>query len=254
MSAVLAFDAVARRSFGVEVRAEFLRMSRTPSFVLPTLLFPPMFYVLFAIIMNFGRGSFQAQEYFLASYCVFGVMSPGLFGFGATIAMEREQGLLMLKRALPMPRHNYLAAKLVVALAFAATIYLSLALLAYGAGGVRLDAAQWLALGVVAIAGAAPFCALGFLIGTLTSGQGAPAVANLIYLPMAFLSGLALPLFLLPKIVQAVAPVWPAWHLGQVALASIGQPSTGSVGGHLAYLAVFTAVAFALASRRLARG
>lgn len=248
------FDVIARRSLAFEARAEFLRMLRSPSFVLPTLLFPPMFYLLFGVIMNIGRGSFQAPHYLMATYCVFGVISPGLFGFGVTVAMEREQGLLMLKRALPMPSHNYLAAKLAMALVFAATIVTTLAVLGYFAGGVRLEAGQWIQLALVAILGVAPFCALGLLVGTLTSGQGSTAVANLIYLPMALLSGLWLPLFLLPKVIQAIAPVWPAWHLGQLALAAIGQPSAGSALGHVAYLAAFTAVVFAIASRRLARG
>lgn len=253
MGAALAFDGLSRRSFLLEARYEFVRMLRTPSFTLPTLLFPPMFYLLFGVFMNMGK-NFQASHYLMATYCVFGVISPGLFGFGVTVAMEREQGLLTLKRALPMPAHNYLAAKLAMALVFAATIFTILALLGAIAGGVRLDAAQWAQLGLVAVLGVVPFCALGFLVGTLTSGQGAPAVANLIYLPMAFLSGLWIPLFLLPSLVQTLAPVWPAWHLGQLALGAIGQPSSGSAGTHVAYLVVFTAVAFAIASRRLARG
>jgi ABC-2 type transport system permease protein len=222
--------------------------------VLPTLLFPPMFYLLFGVIMNLGRGSFQAPHYLMATYCIFGVISPGLFGFGVTVAIEREQGLLQLKRALPMPSHNYLAAKLAMALVFAATIFASLALLGYFAGGVRLEAAQWAQLALVSVLGVTPFCALGLLVGTLTSGQGSMAVGNLIYLPMALLSGLWLPLFMLPKIVQAIAPVWPAWHLGQLALSVIGQPSVGSALGHIAYLAAFTTLVFAIASRRLARG
>lgn len=253
MSAALTFDAIARRSLGVEARSEFLRMLRSPSFVLPALLFPPMFYLLFGVIMNLGRGAFQAPQYLLATYCVFGVISPGLFGFGITVAMEREQGLLRLKRALPMPAHNYLAAKLAMALLFAATIYVSLSLLAYAAGGVRLEAMQWVLLGVVSIAGVAPFCALGLLVGTMTTAQGSTAVANLIYLPMALLSGLWLPLFLLPKIVQTIAPVWPAYHLGQLALSAIGQPSSDNTLSHVVYLVAFTTLVFAIASRRLAR-
>ena len=35
------------------------------------------------------------------SHGVFGAMGPGLFGFGVSLAIEREQGLLRLKQALP---------------------------------------------------------------------------------------------------------------------------------------------------------
>ena len=38
-----------------------------------------------------------------ATYSVFGVMAPGLFGFGVAVAIERERGWLALKRVAPMP-------------------------------------------------------------------------------------------------------------------------------------------------------
>ncbi|MCP2775245.1 hypothetical protein, partial [Salmonella enterica] len=81
---------------------EFLRLLRSPSFALPTLLFPPLFYLLFAVVLN-RRGGPEMAASLMASYGVFGVMAPGLFGFGVGIALDRERGFLALKRALPTP-------------------------------------------------------------------------------------------------------------------------------------------------------
>ena len=39
----------------------------------------------------------------MVTYTVFGVMGPGLFGFGVGLAMDRERGLLTLKRVQPVP-------------------------------------------------------------------------------------------------------------------------------------------------------
>lgn len=65
------------RAYGQEIRCEFLSLLRTMSFSLPTLLFPPMFYLLFAVLMPMGRsGAWQAGHYLLATYTVFGVMTP----------------------------------------------------------------------------------------------------------------------------------------------------------------------------------
>jgi ABC-2 type transport system permease protein len=237
-----------------EIRCECLSLLRTLSFSLPTLLFPPMFYVLFAVVMPFGRsGGWQAAHYLLATYVVFGVMAPGLFGFGVTVAMDRERGWLRLRRVAPMPASAYLVAKLVMAMAFAAVIFAIMATIAATAGGVRLPALQWLQLLAVAVFGVLPFCAIGLFIGSVTGGQGAPAIVNLVYLPMAFLSGLWFPLMMLPAAVQATAPVWPAYHLGQTALAAIGQPSQGSIHVHVLVLLAITIVFFVLAQRRLAR-
>jgi ABC-2 type transport system permease protein len=250
----LAFDAISRASLRLDARLEFLRLLRSPSFSVPALAFPVMFYLLFGVVMMSGKASSaQIGLYMMASYSVFGVMGPGLFGFGVAVAIERDKGLLMLKRAMPMPEYNYVAAKLIMSLLFAAIIFCLMFTAASVAGGVRLDAAQWLMLAPVLLLGVLPFCALGLLVGSTVSGQAAPAVINLIYLPMAFLSGLWMPLSLLPSFVQALAPAWPAWHLLQLALAVTGQAAQGNAWMHVAYLLLFTLLVGGWAARRLQR-
>jgi ABC-2 type transport system permease protein len=242
------------RCYALEARNEFLRLLRAPSFAVPTLIFPPMFYLLFAVLFGNRGGDFHANVYLLATYGVFGVMSPGLFGFGVTVALDRERGWLTYKRALPMPPGAYLAAKMTMAMLFAAIIFAILAVLATTLGGVRLPATAWLTLFVVDLFGVLPFCAIGLFIGSLVSGQGAPAVANLIYLPMSFLSGLWIPLSVLPAFIGKIAPLWPAYHLGRLALGAVGQAPGEAQVPHVLALALFTVVFLALARRRLARG
>jgi ABC-2 type transport system permease protein len=241
-------------SYLQEIRCEFLSLLRTPSFALPTLLFPPMFYLLFAVLMPLGKnGSWQASHYLLATYTVFGVMGPALFGFGVTVAIERQRGWLTLKRVAPMPPGAYMTAKLVMAMIFAAIIFAIMVAIAVFVADVRLPASAWASLFAVAALGVLPFCAIGLFIGTVCSGQAAPAIVNLIYLPMGFLAGLWFPLTILPAFVQQIAPLWPAYHLGQMALAGIGQPIAGDSIMHLIALMVVTILFFALARRRLVR-
>lgn len=238
-------------AYVLESRYEFLRVLRTPAFAAPTLLFPPLFYLLFGILLN--RGSANAAHYLFASYSVFGVMAPSLFGFGVGVAIERERGWLALKRVAPMPPGAYLLSKMAMAMLFALIIYGVLAVMAYTLGGVRLAPAQWLLIGVIAACGVLPFCALGLMIGARANASAAPAFVNLIYLPMAFLSGLWMPLSLLPHLVGQMAPLWPAYHLGQLALMAVGQLPASNIGVHLLWLAGFTAICFGVARRWLAR-
>lgn len=239
------------RSYLLEAKYEFLRLLRTPIFALPTLLFPAMFYLLFGVAMNRGGGGAQ---YLLATYGVFGVMGAAMFGFGVTVAMEREQGFLALKRALPMPPGAYLLAKMAMALLFSAIVALLLALLGSALGGVQLQAWQWALLFAVHVAGALPFCAIGLYIGTVANGSGAPAVVNLVYLPMSFLSGLWMPLTMLPDVFTRLAPIWPSYHLGQLALKVVGMDAGQPVAMHLGVLVVVGVGFFFLARARLARG
>ncbi len=238
-------------SYALEAEYEFLRVLRTPAFAAPTLLFPPLFYLLFGILLNHGNAG--AAHYLFASYSVFGVMAPSLFGFGVGIAIERERGWLALKRVAPMPPGAYLLSKMAMAMLFVAIIYAILAAMAYGLGGVRLAPVQWLLVAAIALLGAMPFCALGLMIGAKANANAAPAFVNLIYLPMAFLSGLWMPLAMLPKVIGQIAPVWPAYHLNQLALMSVGQIPVADVGVHLLWLGGFTAICFAIARRWLAR-
>ncbi len=240
------------RAYLLEARYEFLRLLRTPSFSLPCLLFPPVFYLLFGVLLGSKGGSVAAQ-YMLAGYSVFGVMGVALFGFGVTVAMDREQGLLTLKRAQPMPPGAYMVAKMAMAVLFAAIILVLLALLAVGVAGVRLSALQWLALVATCLVGVLPFSALGLWLGTLVSGRGAPALINLVYLPMAFLSGLWVPLNMLPSVLQTAAPAWPAYHLAQIAQKVVGVDAGRPLLLHVAVLVAITGVFFLLARRRLAR-
>jgi ABC-2 type transport system permease protein len=234
-----------------EARSECLRYLRAPGFMLPIMLFPTMFYLLFGVLMAKSNGA-DAARYLLASYGVFGVMSPGLFGFGVSLALERDGGLLTFKRALPMPPGAYLLGKMLMAMAAAGVVILLLLTMALTLGHVSLDPTQAGALLLTGVLGVLPFCALGMFVGTLIKGQGAPGMLQLIYLPMSFLSGLWMPLPMLPKFLQQIAPVWPSYHLDMLAMAAVGM-NKGPWLGHVLVLVGFVAVFLLMAARRLRR-
>ena len=234
-----------------EARSEILRYLRNPGFLLPILLFPTVFYLMFGVLLAHAQAPGMAK-YLLASYGTFGVMSPGLFGFGVSLALERDNGLLTLKRALPMPPAAYLLGKMLMAMISAALVIVLLLGLAVGVAHVSLTVGQAAALLLAGTLGVLPFCALGMLVGTLIKGQGAPGMLNLIYLPMAFLSGLWVPLQILPETLQNIAPVWPSYHLHRIALNGLGVIQE-PVLQHVLVLCGFTAGFLWLAARRLRR-
>jgi ABC-2 type transport system permease protein len=234
-----------------EAKSECLRYMRNPGFLLPTLLFPSVFYLMFGIFLAHSNSA-DAPRYLLASYGTFGVMAPGLFGFGVSLALERDTGLLTLKRAMPMPPGAYLLGKMCMAMLVAGVVSIILLCMAVFLAGVSLPASRLATFFVLEVLGVLPFCALGLLIGTLVKGQGAPGVVNLVYLPMAFLSGLWFPLSIMPPFLQSIAPIWPAYHLDQLALSVVGL-GQGGVLLHVLVLVGFTAAFLLLAARRLRR-
>ena len=239
------------RAYAIEAKYESLRMLRAPAFAGPFLLLPAGLFILFAVFL-FGSAIANDPKtalFIFMGFSILGVMGPGMFGFGVSIATEREHGLLQLKRALPAPPAAPLLAKMLMSMLFVAIVMASMAAVAPLAG-LRLSAAQIISVSLVCVLGSAPFCALGFFIGSLASAKSAPAFVNLLYLPMIYLSGI---LFPLPKSAEWIAHLSPAYHLDQVALAAIWAPHSGAPAVHIAVLAAVTVVFTVLAVRRLAR-
>jgi ABC-2 type transport system permease protein len=203
-----------------------------------------MFYVLFGV-MNRGQISHGEliAKHMLAGYASFGVVGAALFGIGVGLALERTSGWLELKRASPMPPLAYLFGRSVMAVVFGLIITNVLCGLGTLAAGVHLTLAEYLKLNAFAALGAIPFAGMGLLLAMLLPPNAAPGIVNMIYLPMSFCSGLWMPLYLMPKWLQHLAPFLPAYHLVQLMLHAVGYAPLGdSVSGHTLALAGFTCV------------
>jgi ABC-2 type transport system permease protein len=240
------------RIYVTEARHEFLKLIRIPIFAVSTIALPVMFYVLFGVAFGGGGGSESggvgATTYLMATYGTFGVIGAALFGFGVSVALERGQGWMRLKRVSPMPPQAYFVAKVAMATTVSALIIGALFILGATLGGVRMLATQWISLGLVLIIGALPFSAMGLAFGYLVGPNSAPAMLNLLYLPMAFASGLWIPIHELPAFVQGIAPALPPYHFAQLSLATVGAAESGSQALHAGMLLAFTAFFLAVAA------
>ena len=239
------------RIFVKESKYELLKNIRIPVYAISTIAFPLMFYVLFGIVLGRNNAAVRNDNatYMLATMGCFGVMAVALFGFGVSLAIERGQGWLQVKRASPMPIAAYFFAKLFAAVVFSTVIMLLLLTVGYVFGGVRLPLATAAKLVGILVAGSIPFGALGLAVGYFAKPNSAPAVVNLIYLPMSFCSGLWIPLFLLPHGLQTFAKFLPAYHMSQLALGTVGMSTEpGSPWGHVEALIAFTLICLGLAA------
>lgn len=205
-----------------ETGADLIKLFRTPSFIIPTVMMPVAFYSLFGLGMQTmadGRGT----VYLLATYVVFGSMAPGLFGIGTTLAMERASGWFDMQRASPQPISIFILARVLVAVALALLSMVLVMAMARFVGHVSLPIASWGLLALVTVVSAIPFAFLGLALGLATRQGGAAALANLLFLPVAFFSGLWFPLQALLPGLQNVGWVLPAYHLAQLSLIVTGQ-------------------------------
>jgi ABC-2 type transport system permease protein len=232
-----------------EAKYECVRMMRSPAFAVPFLGIPAVLYSFFGTLAaNDPSPTPNAAFYLFTGFGVFGVMGPALFGFGMSMALEREQGVLKLKQAMPMPAGAYLSAKMLMAMVFTAITSLSMIVAAVALDRLQLDAYRFAGIFVNNVAGTLPFCAIGLFIGTRVSGRTAPAIVNVAYLAMTYLSGLFFPL---PQSIRFLALGSPAFHLNQLNLAMAGIGSILPQAFHVAALAGITVLFAGLTVRRL---
>lgn len=255
LSTTLALPDLARRTavpsrvrlYALETWYEFLKTMRQPHFIGGVIGVPVLFYLLFGLSLGRGANGPKASEYLLATYAVFGTVSGALFAFGVGVATERASGWMLLKQAAPLPAPAYLAAKVLTSMLFGGVIVLLLALMGITVAGVRFPLSAWAGLLGSVMLGSIPFCLFGLALGYLLPPAGAPAVVNLINLPLAFAGGLWLPHELLPKPLQAIALFVPQHHLGRLALSSVGLVPDAAA-PHIAALAIAAVIGFACAA------
>ena len=231
-----------------QVYLEVVKLLRVPMFSVPTFLFPILFFAMFGL-PNVGDtlDGIDAGRYTMASYGTYAVMATALFSFGVTIATERGLGWNKLLRTTPLGPATYFAAKISMAIIFGAAVLA--ALFAFGAlvGGIEMGLGLWTKLGGLLILGMVPFVCLGLLIGYVCGPNSAAALANLVFLPLAFGSGLFLPLELLPGVVQDAAPYLPSYHVAQLGWQLLGAGDGTPMWAHSLWIAGYTLAFLALA-------
>jgi len=240
-----------RRALGAyltEMRFEFMRVIRNPALGLPIVLIPVALYWLISVVV-FGEAIDKSPDtgvLLFVGFAVLGVTMPALFTIGGSLAMEREMGLMRLKRAQPAPAGSWLVAKITCGLLFGALAYLPMLSIALATGKISLGTGQIVAMSLVLILGSIPFCALGLMVGALVKGSAAPGYANLIYLPGCYLGGLFFPL---PQWMHWQTVIWPQFHLDQLAMHAAGVtkfqfiPLPMAIGGLVGFTVLFSAIA-----------
>ena len=252
MSTAVTTVAPVGRMLYMQTRAQLLSRLRTPAFSVLSLGLPVMFFALFNAIFGGQRsaGGVTAGEYILVSYATYAVANVMVFNFGIGVANERSRKLDLLQRAMPLPPLVATIAQVLFALVFALVALVLLFAYAYVVGGIRLGATTWLDLTWRLLLGSFPMLGLGMAIGYVASANSAPAIVNAIYLPMSFLSGIFIPLAILPSFVRSIGQVLPTYHYAQLGWNVLGPGvANESTGQALLWIAGWTAVLLFVAMR-----
>ena len=204
------------RLLAVHVRHMNRMFWREPLAAFFTMAFPVMFLVLFGFI--FGDSEVRGVRYtqfFTPAIAVFAAATATFTNLVIGTAITRDLGVLKRVRGTPAPPWLHMSGRILSAVW---TAFLAIALM-FALGWALFDfTVVWgntPAALLVFAAAAATFSAMGLAVCSLVkTGTTAPAVANGIILPMAFLSDIFIPLDDAPSWLQAVGDVFPLKHFG----------------------------------------
>lgn len=230
-----------------QTRAELKSNFRVPAYVVGVVAVPIILYAMFGLPRagDILPGGTNVAALFYASMASYGIVSLAIFTYGEAVAQERGKGWLRRMRATPMPFWAYFVAKVCGALVFACLILVGMWAVAVFVGRVSFDTGHLLATVGILLCGVVAFSTMGFALAYWFRPKAASAVGNLIFLPLAFLSGFFFPLALLPAVFQTIAQYLPTYHFGQLVWAqtapeadvrAFGSLPSGSMWEHVAWV------------------
>ena len=190
---------------------------RQPGFWVPTVLFPAMLYAFFGA--QGGGGSWAANA--MASFAIYAVLGVGFFQFGVSVAQDRESTFAAWQRSLPAHAANSWIARILASLIFvglAVCLVIAVALLLTD---ITLSASTWIRLALVCLLTTIPATVMGIALGSVASARAAVPVANLIFLPLAYLGGLWVPPMFMPAPIAAISQWTPTRAMGELGWAAI---------------------------------
>lgn len=206
------------------------------------------------------RFDLQARPVENERLTVIQAMTPGLLGwavamgavFNAAMPLVgwRVNKLLRRLRLAPIHTETLVASRTVVSV----TVALIQTALFLGAGmlifGLRLRGSWYMVVPLVLCATLA-FMAIGLVAGAVSkTSEGASGLANLIVLPMAFLSGVFFPLDDMPQVLQRISWLLPMRHLSNGLLdVLVRDGGLSAIVAPTAVLVGFAAVVTAVATR-----
>jgi ABC-2 type transport system permease protein len=196
--------------------------------------------------------SLKPIQYLTPGLLGWAVATGAMFGAALTLVTWRQKKVLRRLRLSPVSTPIVSSARIGVSIVVAlvqGAIFVAVASLPVF--GLRLSEYWWMAIPLL-IVGTLAFFAIGQLAGAFTkTPEAASAVANLIVLPMAFLSGAFFPLQNAPSWLTTISSVLPLRHLveGLLDVMVRGQGPTAvlpELGILLGFAVVVGAIAVAL--------
>jgi ABC-2 type transport system permease protein len=206
---------IARTFFWMEADAYL----HVPVAIFWTFIYPIMLFFILNLIFGGGDSPTGAHlsyaDYLITGLVVMTLISTSLFSFMVVLVEQRANGNLRVFNLMPFGKCSFflgfVTARLLILLIFCAVFTLGFSHLAPGGTGIDLSRLGGFMLYVVA--GSLVLLGLSLVLAALIGRTAtAHAVANIVNIPVIFLSDLFLPAAILPPAMRAVVELSPIYR------------------------------------------
>lgn len=212
------------------LRLEIRRSLRNRRYLLFTIVFPVLLYVLYTAVVPTGGDPDATLDglawpvYFLVSMAAYGAIGAAM-SQAVPVATERRQGWARQLRVTPLPSLAYVATKVLAAVLLTIPALALVGIAGQVVNHVDVGLTAWMATIVALAIGSIPFAALGLLIGYTLDVESAQGGMVLSYFTLAILGGLFTPLPMLPAGIATIGRVLPSSHFANLGRSVVaGQP------------------------------
>lgn len=206
-----------------QVKANLKQFVREPVAVFFTIILPLVMLLIFASIFggeeNYTTtpaGRFPLTQFYVGGLAAFSVVSATFTNLASTIPERRQNGVMRRWRGAPLPPWVYPAGLIVMAALLALISVVVMVAVGVALFDTEIEAGKLPSMVLTFLVGTTAFSILGAAVsGLVRSQQAAPAVANAIILPLAFLSNIFIPLDDAPGWLETVGQIFPLRPFGE---------------------------------------
>lgn len=217
------------------------------------LIYPLLMLLIFGSMFGDTPGEIAGTRYidlYVPALCVLNVITVSVFTININMVTLRESGVLRRFRVTPLRASAVLVSHAAQGLFFVICGAIEIIVVAMLRWNIDVSFYAIFSLFLTILIGCVGFFSLGIAMSVLSKTPGAASgIAMIVFFPALFLSGIAMPLDILPQFMQTASKFVPMTYLVNLAQGVWNGESIASFGTEWAVLAGFAVVCCALALR-----
>lgn len=235
-----------------EGRLHTLLLFRSAVAAFFTLVMP----LMFLLMVNFFLSGTETEtglpvsQHITAALAVFGMVTATFTNLSINTAMARDAGILKRVAGTPLPMSIHLGGRILSAALVGVVSVVLMVTAGWLVFDVEIVWARIPVFGLLLLLGAITFSALGLAVAAITpTARAAPAIANGVILPLAFISGVFFPMGNAPAWLQTLAGLLPLEPLASAAITTFTGTGDASPLVAVASLLIWGGIGLAVALR-----